>query len=428
MIYNRCYLVNSDTGAYVGNQFRTGFIKDRSKFYSVFLLFTNFKLSLLFSVWAQSFIVNYGFYLYFKYLLGLKRNFQKVGITNFILVLTSSLGWYVSNISPDIFTAIYILFVALYIFSNLPKLHRRMVLAIIFISIAVHNSNFLLNIGIIGILIISQLFTKRSLKKVILYLSNYAVLIGLTLSVAHYINFNKFSMNPSSPIFLMSRLAEMGILKQYLDEHCDQQPQLLCEQKEQIHGRQWNFMWDDGLFPHTQMGWMNDTMLQEYKATINDIFKTQKYRNAFIKIGFQDFLLQCSFTNVNDGIDPMGKESSAYISIAGNYLFDAPFLLNAKQQNASIPFGIINRWLAGFMVFYLIALVVGMIAIRKRKSFQILLYVSLLLLVALAFNNLATSMLSTYLGRFQSRVLWLIPFFSIALFWYWWNERKEFTK
>lgn len=430
IFYNGFYFINGDSGSYITHQFLSRFNESRSKFYSIFLFLTNFNISLFLSVLIQGLIICYGIYLFYNYLLKLQNPISKVAATSLILLLFSTLPWFVSIINPDIFTSILTLFVFLLFYLHLfPKTDQRLIKLIVFISISVHSANIILAIALIILFGIIGIKIKHPFRYITKQLILYTGIIWLTLSIGTYINFGKFSPNPTSHVFVLSRLAEMGVLKEYLQENCETNKYELCNSYQNIEGRQWIFMWDSKTYPHAIHGWTNPKVVEEYNQIILSILKNNYYRKKVISISWHDFILLFINLDIEDGLHKMDANSSPYQSIQKNYAqTDYKLIAKAKQQMGNIPFPIISKWLTISLLLSIVLTITILIKIRiDNRRIIILLFLGLFCYLLIV-NNITTSALSTYLSRFQNRIIWLLPFITISSIWIALNKKNALKK
>lgn len=414
-IINGCFLVNPDTGSYIAHQFLSRFNESRSKFYSIFLLLTNFKISLLFSVLAQGLIASYCIWLYCRFVFLFRRPMQKTWLTALLLGLLSALPWYVSQINPDVFTGLMVLFVGLYFFEEaIPNPHRRWLRFFLLLCIAVHGSNLLLALGLAIVFVLLGIFFSKIFFKVAKFLAGAAVGVAFVLSLGNFIYFGSFSPNPSSHVFLLSRLAEMGILGKYLDKNCPEKSWKLCASKEKIKGRQWLFMWDEENFPHATLGWNHPEVKREYRQILFDIFSNKSLRSQALDRYLHDFLLQSTFYKIDDGLHEMVNGSSPHLAIQQYYPHtDLYFFERASQQNKSLPFLFFSKVHSATLLLSVALLLFALLYEQANPKMVLIFCFLVLFLLMLWGNNFITSVLSTYMARFQSRMIWILPFWAI---------------
>lgn len=413
-IINGFPLVNPDTGAYVSSGFKTPPI-DRSVFYSIFLKATSLKLLLQVPAFVQSIL---GSTLIFS-LFSAHFEHKKAAALSIFAILTLSLftpyAWYVSQLNPDIFMGYFTLAVIGYLFYNNKEDRAFFYISVILLSASFHSSILLLCI----VLCITGVVYAWLRKKHGLIRKHIIIIAGVStvFLLASGITFRKhgiFSPNPSGHIFLMSRLAETGILKKVLDEECKTSKYGICETYSHFNGRQWDFMWQ-GRFPHSGNKWLNDTVSTEYNDIIKKTLSNRKYLSEFLTINIKDAAGTIYATNVDDGIHRFEAGSSPWENIKSTIPGSFPAFAAARQQTSGWHFELINkviRW--GMLSLTISSILLYLLADRKNKYSNTGIIIFSLAMIAA--NILLTTMLSTYLGRFSSRLIWVLPLAVLLAF------------
>lgn len=408
-IYNSFPLVNSDSGAYVAfaKSFRTSPI-DRSAFYSYFITFASFNKSLQVYILIQSLL---GSVLIFSLLC---KHFAvyKAGFLSTLMILLLSAftpyAWYVSQLNPDIFIGYFVLaFIGYWFYSNNKKL-SWFYLLLILLSVSVHHSILLLCLilGLIGGVYL-WLKKKQYLFQKIKYFFGGTVIIFFLASSINYLIHKSFAPNPSSHVFLVSRIAETGILNKVLEKECPTKHYKICKDFHGFSGRQWDFMWH-GQFPHATDGWLNDTVKSEYRDIIKTTLSNREYLKEFVLINIHDAARTLFTINVEDGLRQFNEGSSPWNNIKDKYFTDFKRFEKAKQQTRVLSFSFINeliKWGTAALLFVTLILYLVADSKNKFKNINIVLFVIIVYLL----NALITTTLSTYLGRFNARLVWVLP-------------------
>ena len=409
-LYNSFPLVNPDTGAYIAHAFESRPPIDRSVFYSYFIRVSSLTMFPMGCVVVQSCI---GTSLVF---LLLRQHFSAVraGVLSLVCILILSCltpyAWFVSQVNPDIFMAYFVLAVlGLVRYSRNSKGVNAYFIIIILIAASIHNSILLLCLLCCVAGIIYALFRKaRALRNRLLLILTGTIAIYCLAANINYNSCGIFSPNPSGHIFLMSRIAEMGLLKEVLKETCPVNNYEICKSDTGFNGRQWDFMWQDG-WPHSGGRWLEPAVKKEYESIIRTTLTSGKYMERYIVTNIKDAFFTLFATNVDDGVHRFIEDTSPWNNIRAFYPGSFSAFQAAKQQKGAFDFGIINqvtRW--GMLV--LLVITAWMYLAKDRQNGFRNSYIILAAIACCCLNIFITTSLSTYLGRFNARVIWVLPF------------------
>lgn len=338
------------------------------------------------------------------------------------LLLFSSCGWTVSQLMPDIFTSFLILATFL-VYSDSQKgfVEYFLFSFVIVVSILSHLSN--LTIAILEILALILFFSLRKefrknpkilLSKTLLMLSLIAFSV-FTFKALNKKYFNQFVLSPTGHIFLMARLADTGFMNEFLNERCRERTYKLCEYKDCFPQSYEDFLWNTkGAFYQTD-GW-DITQNQEYKQVILDVFTRPKYFYLFTLDSFNHFLKQTISFKTGDGLYSwFNKESSQYQTVI--QCFNKPEIINnfqsSKQIGGTLNFRYIN--ILNYIFLGISLLVLIWCFVRKLPDKKSIL-LTFIIISGILINAFSTSAMSSVFDRFQSRVIWLLPFLAFICF------------
>ncbi len=415
-LYNGYPLMTSDSGAYINNGWIIQIPQDRPIGYSIFIRLSSLGgMTLWGVVIAQALLLAFFMRFMTRQLLGDKyRSELFLGIALLVGGATSA-GWFCGQIMPDIFTAI--LLFALWILFCIPlqkKEWRWALYALLLACNLFHNSNLLVTLSI-GLII---LLYARLGKKVKLYRPVATLLIiGATgwilLSSMTAIAGRGFRPSSSAHVFIMSRMVENGILEKYLNRYCEKENFRLCAWRGKLPDRQWNFMWDDaGPFAQTG-GWTESE--EEYNRIIIGTLTHPDFLWMHVWKNSLATLRQLPLWYVGDGLTPFGDQSNPYWKVQQYFGDELKEYRSSLQQTGELR-------LTGFnVVIMLFALLVMAMSLLARDSGQPTsetndLYKRSfkLIFLFLIINAAITATFSTVVGRFQSRVSWVLVFLCLV--------------
>lgn len=408
-IYNGFPFLNSDSGAYVGFTKIKSTPIDRSIFYSYFIIWLGWKETVELTIVAQSIIGTSLVYLLLRNHFSNIKSAAICFVSILVLGVCTPYSWFISQLCPDIFMAFFALaLLGVLWYKPKNKYTKYYYYSIILLSASIHNSILLFCIIYCSVGLLFAVIRKNKY-----YIQNFAfIFIGvwavyILASSINYYHHKKFTPNPSGHIFIMSRLAETGILKDVLAEQCTIKNYALCNYPN-IEGRQWDFMWI-GDYPHNTLGWLDKKVETEYKQIIKATFTNPKHLLAYFKANIIDAVQLLVGTSVNDGLDKFVEHSSPWNNIKGLSENDFTRFTAARQQNDGLPFQYINHFvkLLTWILLFIVSILYFVADIRNRfRHLPFLLFVLSILIL----NSLITVSLSTYVDRFNARIIWILPF------------------
>jgi hypothetical protein len=446
-LYNGFGLTESDTGAYIEKGILNIIPNDRSPFYGWFVRYTSMWSSLWYALFAQCLLLAYVLLKFIDQLtvfssqLAAPRepdnnlnsklqvsNSQTRSILFTIIVIVSftCVSWVASYLMPDVFAGILLLGILLFFSHNEKKWLPLVIYAlVIFLSIIVHNSHFLIvapfSLALIVWAIIKKNKTilKRSI--VLLCLSVTSWLLMCTVNAA---NGYDFTYSRGSHVFMMGKFVEMGLLNTYLDENCGKKNLKLCNYKGQMPDYSWDFIWDAQSPLYKTGGW--DSNKVEYGAIIHDVFTTPRYLKAFARNSATATLRQLSQIQVPDRTTFQGKWSSPWQRI-GTYFGDE---LNEYCTSKQYSDGISGTG-SNYIYYLFFILSSCWILVHYRILSKGILFIYSCILFFLLLNAFVTATFSTVLSRYQNRVFWLLPATNaVLIIQYYWHyfQRMENTE
>ncbi len=425
--YNGYPLVYSDTGSYLFGGMELILPPDRPIMYGLFVRFFSLGFSLWLAVLIQAVIV---FYILWKlFVLAAKSNASKGFFIISIALLSwfTGLGWYTSQLMPDIFTITSLGVVILLLFNKKYTLFQNIIFGMILVfSLNTHFSNYLIVLGTIGLLffLVWKKFPdfKTSIRfRIPLLIAVLAIAVG---SITNYAIGNTFEVSPNSHVFLMGKMLDSGVLKSYLDDNCATQKLSLCDCKNNLPETSRNLLWD-AESPLQKNGSWKDS-----KAAYNDILlgisTSPKHLSLFLFNSVNSSITQLFQNEVGSGVvSTWYSESTSppYQAVAKYY----PWELNQYRQSRQN----VNLWGQGLDLSFInyinfILLLISVVIISRAFILstiktkypieaQIVIYV---LLIGIIVNAIVTASLANVYDRLQARVSWSLIFCLLILFAY----------
>ncbi len=397
-------LTENDTGAYIAGGLNKIYSIDRTPFYGWFMRYTNFRTSLWLTIFAQCLILSYLILKYIKLIQNDIAQFNTAFATIITIISFTALPWVTCFLMPDIFAPILLLAIILYLSGGTHKTKSAIIyMSIIFVAIIVHNAHAVI-VGLFSVLLLIWSLAKKY--KPLIKRSIFLLIISgfswLVICSTNSLNGRGFAYSRTGHVFMMGRLAETGILKIYLDNNCSKKNYALCQYKDQLPLRSWEFMWSsNGPFQKTG-GW--DSSATEYTAIIRDILTTPKYLARFIQKSAIGTLRELCLINPGNMQVGDAKGSSPGFSIGLHYPVELSEYLSSEQNNGGISASVFSYFYFLFFVLSSIWILLHPDVINKDLAF-IYGFIILFLVV----NAFVTSTFSTVASRFQNRVFWVLP-------------------
>jgi len=222
-------LVTSDTGTYISSGIYLEVPADRPIMYGIFLRHSSLKESLWLSVFAQGLILSWILSQVIKQFLPRYSGRVHRLVIFLLLALFTPVSWFCSQLMADFFTPIAILSLGLIFFSpGQDNFQKVLTIIIFYVSTLTHNSHLLdVTLSFIVFAIISFILPLlfRSKKSEVpvrkFWLSFVLVFSCWFLSpTINYLCDGKFRLSGSAHVFLVARMAENGMLQDYLKKEC----------------------------------------------------------------------------------------------------------------------------------------------------------------------------------------------------------------
>ena len=431
--YNGYPLVYSDTGSYVASGMDLVIPEHRTIMYGLFIRFFSFNFSFWLVVFAQSLIVSY---VLWHITIVINKTISKrlflIGLA--LLSWFTGLGWYTSQIMPDIFTVTAIGTLLLLALKKDYKIYQKVIFSLLLVfSINAHFSNYLISIlTVLGLFVITRTkFIPKTKKELSFLLPTVIVTLSILMgSLINYAVGSTFKINQGSHVFLMGKMLDSGLLKSFLDDECKNDNYVLCHCKDSLPVTSRELLWNPNSPLYQNGGWTGSEM--PFNDILFDIFTSPKHLALFTYNAILSSVTQLFQNDIGSGLvsnwykDPT---SPPYAQIAKHF----PFELNQYKQSRQngnlwdqgLDFTFINYINNMFLVISLGLLFYIFTSKTKRKSIDIhaqLIIVTFLLGILL--NAIVVGSLANVYDRLQSRISCMLIFCMLLLL----LSKKEFLK
>ena len=215
-------------------------------------------------------------------------------------------------------------------------------------------------------------------------------------------------------------MIEMGVVKEYLKENCNDNDYILCESIDRIPDLSHEFIWNvnSPLYDEKcrEVSWANcwEEKNDDFGKLIRDIIITSKYRTQILITYSKDFLRQCIDFNIGI-LTPQRDGSSANEWI--DFKFDNELIAykNAKQYESVLKFRTMSTIQTFMIILSLVIITLLLIVYKITKQSKERFLIFMILIAGVLGNALTVVLFSTVLDRYQSRVIWIIPLAAILL-------------
>jgi hypothetical protein len=411
-LYNGFPLVTADSGGYISNSYSLYIPMDRPVGYSLFMGLSQGRLSLWTVVVGQALIVSGLLRVLAIHFLGGVYKRSVFFAIMLALGAATSAGWTCGQLTPDIFTPILLLTIGVLIYVPCDKPEKFALWTLVFASMLIHSSNLMIGI-LLALCMLVWKWRREALRRFSLMLLGVCVLSWLSLSTMTAIAGRGFRPSSSTHVFIMSRMAENGILDTYLREYCPTENYSLCAYRGKIPDRQWGFMWGyDGPFYATG-GWEHSE--KEYARLIRNTLTKPKYLAMHMVKNLEATMRQLPLIQVGDELAPLPYGTSPFKAIDEHNSHQIKEYASALQQHQELGLGAWNRVLVPFQLALCVALLLCYSSRRAKTDIPLsqlrsLINISLLFILL---NAMMTATFATVVARYEARLFWVLPFFSI---------------
>jgi hypothetical protein len=426
--------VYSDTGTYLQSGFyalitrdRPGAIIpwDRPIYYGLFSFLLSWRTSPWPIIVTQSAIISALIWITARSVFFVDQP-SIVLLIGILLAVGSSLPWFVGQIMPDIFTSALFLAILIICFgwNRLEPIERWFALFLVSATVAFHHANPLIALSTLPAIAIIFLLGWRPERNARQQFGALTVsfILGVGALVTNNAVKNQGYIGPSGgSIFLLAKLLDDGPALWILDKQCPEKSSLLCAQLSRLQLYRDNFptgslgnyfLWqgpfnDLGFFPLG--GARSVEIKQEVRQVVTAALLTYPYEQ--ISAAAHNVLQQFFRIAIGDGIDPYDEIDSTSNAIRQDY----GILVYRSYRASSQMLGNLDFTLPNLLQLILlvgsVCTLIGVILWYRRFD-RLVFYVVAFTIVFLVGNAAVTGMLAIVSDRYQSRVVWLVPFIA----------------
>ncbi|HLP13653.1 MAG TPA: hypothetical protein VK177_17100, partial [Flavobacteriales bacterium] len=221
------------------------------------------------------------------------------------------------------------------------------------------------------------------------------------------------ALSKSKHVFFLGAMVEHGIVKTYLDDNCSNQSLALCQYKDSLPTRAYEFIWDK-TSPFYKIGGWKDTK-KEFNEIIFATLTQPRYIWLHIKASVLATLDQLHLFSVGDGLGRFDKTTELYERLEKFIPNDIAMHKKSLQysQNRSlfsIPNYIIfaSTLISFCLLVFLLVFKSQQLSIPEKNTMWFILAI----LVLSAWNN---GTFANALDRLGAKMVWLIPLLAFIV-------------
>ena len=412
-LWNGFPLMFFDTGAFIEQAVKGGFVAERSVFYAWFLAAFQPRFSLWPAVVAQSLIAVLVM-VEFARVVAPRVSPGRFFAIVLALCIGTGLPWYAGQVLPDILAPLMVL--SLYLLGFHPDTldwpRRVALIAVAVLAATSHASHLGLAAGLAIVTALAGIAGKFFPASIRPRWQMPALAFALSLALIVASNFARTGevfVSRAGPAFVFGRLLQDGIVKRLLDDTCPGSGYRLCAHKDNLPRTANDWLWS-GDTPFWELGAFEGTA-EESSRIIAESLK--RYPLMHLKTATAATAEQFFMFTTGDGIVPQHDILAAIFQQFLPGQLSAYYA--ARQQNRLIDFGWINppHLAAGALSIAALAAILAAAAWRRRWDDRVFLPVFLLL--ALLGNAFICGALSNPHDRYQSRLIWVASFAVLLL-------------
>lgn len=410
--YNGFPFVYSDTGAYIHSGFENQVPDDRPIFYGLFLRHSSLATSLWFSVFMQSFIIAWILYEVTELITNASKfSNQTYAVSIAVLATFTGLPYYISTMLPDIFVSISFLLLCFLLFKdNSKKRWYNIFPIVVFLFFALTHLSNLVAFSIFAFgFFVSIYFFKQHIFKLSQGIKIMLLCFSLWLIIpsVNALFGAGFKVNKASSVFMVAKLSENGLLKEYLNKEASATNLKIYLYKDSLPIFASDFIWDTNSPLYKSGGW--EANLDEYQFVVGDMLSNPHYFKKFIAHSFVDGLRQLFNTQVGEEFIPYQQGSSPALQVEWHFKDDIQSYYQSRQNNncLNIDFDRVATKQNILLALSLLIVVLYLLKNGLQEKKGLFCLIILLFIIANAFT---AGSLSMVVSRYNARVIWLIIF------------------
>ena len=377
----------------------------RSAFYSMFVYVLGGSVSLWFVIAAQALATAWACLVAHRTLTGeaASANTEDTGYLPIMVLLAVATGasWSVSLLMPDAFAAVLILAVATLVvyWRRCGPVARLLLAAAVSFAVLVHASHLPLAVAtiVVGALIYRQEVWQHPARWIALVVA-VAVTIPAMLAVS-IVGFKQVTLFPQRPPFMLARSIQDGPAKLYLEARCPAIGLEMCNHLDRLNTTADNFLWaPDGLY-------------SAVSPDARDRIRAEE--GSIIKGAARDYPVLWATAVARNLVQQLTGFGLIDYTL-GSHASVTPTEMDSTMPDTPVP-----PWKTAIEVLHYVVVVASIAVLLwlwvsgrmsgGQRRFALIVIASIII------NAGVCGALSSPSYRYQTRVIWLLPFMAATL-------------
>ncbi len=430
-LYNRYPLMYFDSGAYMEMAVNLEPSFHRAFGYPLLIKWTGWMVSNWPLILLQGIVLTYLLYKLLQAVLKRPDVKWEHLLSVLLLSFASAMPWYASQLMPDVWSLILVLSLGLVLISERISIARGIGYGLVLTAaLLTHLSHIpLLLLILMTVFAVGWIgkwerfhFSKAQWVTATLPLVT-AFMLTCSFNAAHGLGFR---LSLASNAFITANLGEMGILKFYLDEQCEDLETNLCEIKDHLPRETYGYLWDpEGPVQQHPKGWAGANA--EYAPIVHDFLTQPRYVKWLIFASVKATVKQMFQIEIGSGLQyAYGEGTPPYWPMKSHFKQELnEYLTSVQNKGDALPLDFF-RWINYLSLF----LSIGMItwAVLKRQLSTELAILLIVFLSAYLFNAAITGVLANVYERLQVRLLPTVQLLALLMAIRWSGFRAATSK
>jgi hypothetical protein len=416
----------SDTWAYIHHGFLGVTPWDRPAAYGLFIRASSLRLSPWFTIIVQALLTAEVIRTAFRLLTTVQSPGRAAVATAIVTTAATGLGLNAGLILPDVFAPLVLLALSLILVAPSALLTVRDILLLGGV-IVLGNATHLAHLTVATLVVIAAVAYRLAARRLglpsiawrRLGLASVTVALSwLAVPTVHAATGAGFRVSFASPVFLLGRMAENGMLTEFLTEACPQRQWRLCQDIETIPQDSSDFLWGPNeVSPFQRSGGATPENIQEYGEIFSATLRSPRWVARHLAEGLVATARQLFLTDPTV-ILYLWLGSAVPWAMTTYFPADNGEFLHARQQRQTLS---VKDWLPGVQRWMLLVstsllLLIYLSRDLRRSVHPPVLVAGFLLALGLLANAAVCGGLSIPHDRYQGRVIPLVPILVALIF------------
>ena len=343
-LMNQAPLFYSDSGTYMRFSFALEPPVDRPIGYSLIIRAVTWQASMWPVVFFQGAMASWLIMTVLRQLFpGMERLWRAHLLVVGLLTFTSSLGWYASQVMPDVLAGFLGIMIFIVFFG---RRVNRLGLAFLWVCMfffTIAHYSFMAMIGVM-ILFLLVLRATRWGKRVMVvnFWRNWLGLVAvLTAGFLFLMNLNDryergAVLSPTSGLFMAGKLCESGVMYEHLHRVCKEHHRPICDRMNELDRPGMHYVWDEGAPIREHYEDMIEASVHA-DTLVSEVLSDPRNWGMLAWTTIHATLVQLAQIDVGAGLEPYRENSGPWYVYRERLPQELPLYMNSLQQRGLLP-------------------------------------------------------------------------------------------